>query len=139
MTTLNVGGRELALAFTLDALDAIEQRFGKPMDTRELSGTLTDRRALVGVLLILARQGAYLRDETPAQDMDETWLARRITPGMLPAVQNAVLTAILAGMRMESEQEHEDDEDVVLAELKKKARTGGSDTARSPAAGSSPG
>ena len=138
MTTINVGGRELALILTLDALDAIEQRFDKPMATNAegLTSMLGERRSLVALLCILACQGEYMAGREP--DFDETWLARRLSPGQLPAVQNAVLSAILEGMRMEGGQD-EGDVDLVLEELKKKAKPAGSDTVKPSPTVSSPG
>ena len=114
MTTINVGGRELALILTLDALDAIERRFDKPMATNAegLTGMLGERRSLVALLCILACQGEYMNGRDP--DFDETWLARHLSPGRLPAVQNAVLSAILEGMRMEGGQDDDGDVDAVL-------------------------
>ena len=124
MQKLKIGGRELALAFTISAMDEMEKVTGAPVDLDNIKETVVesckDRRKLMTLVAILAHEGAALQGETC--DIDAAWLAQHMRPGHLPKVQIAVLGAVADGMRMESAEGDEDDEvDVVLAELKKKA------------------
>lgn len=124
MQKLHIGGRDLALAFTISAMDEMEKVTGTPVDLDNIKETVVesckDRRKLLDLVAILAHEGAAL-DETAA-DADAAWLAKHMRPGHLPRVQIAVLGAVAGGMRMESAEGDEDEEvDVVLEELKKKA------------------
>lgn len=123
MTKIKVGGRELALAFTIGAMDAMERTSGKPVDLENVKESivemLKDRRSLISLLVILAREGEELEGRT--LDVDEEWFKKHMRPGALPKVQVAVLDAVADGMRMEAAEGEEDEEvDVVLEEIKKK-------------------
>lgn len=124
MQKIKIGGRDLALAFTISAMDAMELVTGTPVDLENIKETVVesckDRRKLLDLVAILAHEGAAL-DETAAE-ADAAWLAKHMRPGNLPRVQIAVLGAVADGMRMESADGEDDEEvDVVLEELKKKA------------------
>ena len=125
MQKLHIGGRDLALAFTISAMDAMELVTGMPVDLENIKETVVesckDRRKLLDLVAILAHEGAAL-DETAAE-ADAAWLARHMRPGNLPRVQIAVLNAVADGMRMESAADEESDgpKDEILEELKKKA------------------
>ena len=124
MQKLHIGGRELALAFTISAMDAMETITGAPVDLDNIKETVVDsckdRRKLLELVAIMSREGAAL-DETAAE-ADAAWLAKHLRPGNLPRVQIAVLGAVADGMRMDSAEGEDDEEvDVVLEELKKKA------------------
>lgn len=124
MQKLHIGGRDLALAFTISAMDAMETITGAPVDLDNIKETVVesckDRRKLLELVAIMSREGAAL-DETAAE-ADAAWLAKHMRPGNLPRVQIAVLGAVADGMRMESAEGEDDEEvDVVLEELKKKA------------------
>lgn len=124
MQKIKIGGRDLALAFTISAMDAMELVTGTPVDLENIKETVVesckDRRKLLDLVAILAHEGAAL-DETAAE-ADAAWLAKHLRPGHLPRVQIAVLNAVADGMRMESAEGEDDEEvDVVLEELKKKA------------------
>lgn len=124
MQKLKISGRELALAFTISAMDKMEAVTGSPVDLDNIKETVVeacrDRRKLLALVAILAQEGAAL-DET-AESVGIEWLAQHMRPGHLPKVQIAVLGAVADGMRMESAEGDEDEEvDLVLEELKKKA------------------
>ena len=125
MQKIKIGGRELALAFTISAMDEMEKVTGAPVDLDNIKETVVesckDRRKLLDLVAILAHEGAAL-DETAA-DADAAWLAKHMRPGHLPRVQIAVLGAVADGMRMESAEDEEPDgpKDEILEELKKKA------------------
>lgn len=124
MIKFSVGGRELALAFTLGAMDKIEERLGQPVDINNVKESVveqtTDRKKLVEMLTILAEEGEAIigRDD----GVDKSWIMSHLRPGMLPRAQIAILGAVAEGMSMESADGDEDKEiDVVLEEIKKKA------------------
>ena len=133
MVNVKVGGRELALAFTVDAMDELEKRLGEPIDLTTLQqaivSKLADRRVLLAVACILAQQGEYLAGRDP--DFDETWLRRHAKPGQQISLHASVVQAIAEGLSMETGETDENAEvDVVLEELKKKQARAGSATGR---------
>lgn len=126
MTTFKMGGRELALAFTIGAMDALEEKLGEPVELENIKETvvaqLKDRRKLVKILAILSAEGAALTDGEPAS---EAWIKQHLRPGMLPRAQMAVLEAVADGLRMELGEGDEGEEvDAVLEEIKKKPAQG---------------
>lgn len=127
MITFKAGGRELALAFTLGAMDEIERRTGDKIDLQNVKDTVVesvkDRKKLVTVLAVLAAEGEA--SEGRLYDGGEAWLNRHMRPGLLPKAQIAVLEAVTEGMSMESAEGDENEEiDLVLEELKKKQEPG---------------
>lgn len=127
MITFKAGGRELALAFTLGAMDEIEHRTGVKIDLQNVKDTVVesvkDRKKLVTVLAVLAAEGEAI--EGRLYDGGEAWLNRHMRPGLLPKAQIAVLEAVTEGMSMESAEGDENEEiDLVLEELKKKQEPG---------------
>ena len=127
MITFKAGGRELALAFTLGAMDEIERRTGDKIDLQNVKDTVVesvkDRKKLVTVLAVLAAEGEAI--EGRLYDGGEAWLNRHMRPGLLPKAQIAVLEAVTEGMSMESAEGDENEEiDLVLEELKKKQEPG---------------
>lgn len=127
MVTFKAGGRELALAFTLAAMDRMEDRLGCPVDLRDIKAIVAeatqDRRKCVTLLQTLAEEGeACGGPEAP----DEMWLKRHLRAGDLPRMQIAIFEAVSEGMTMETGEGDESEEvDVVLESLKKKAETAG--------------
>ena len=127
MITFKAGGRELALAFTLSAMDEIERKTGEKIDLQNVKETvvegLRDRRKLIMMLEIMAREGEAIEGRT--FDGGEAWLTQHVRPGMLPKAQIAILEAVTEGMSMESTEGEENEEvDLVLEELKKKQEPG---------------
>jgi hypothetical protein len=119
MVTIKIAGREIGLAFTLDAMDALErlQDKGEPLDMTMLAEAVKDRHQLLDVCAVLANAGGSC-------DVDAAWLSARVRPGQLPKLTVAVLNAISEGMRMELDDGDEDEEvDVVLEDLRKKGET----------------
>lgn len=122
MANIKVGGRELALAFTICAMDKMEQILDKPINLEDVKDTITqvskDRKLLVQVLAILANEGEAEAGREP--DVTPAWLSAHMRPGLLPAAQIAVFHAVTEGMRMETADEGQEEEvDLVLEELKK--------------------
>lgn len=123
MMRFKVGGRELALAFTLGAMDKIEQRLGVSVELGNVKETVVeqtqDRKKLVALLAILIDEGEAAEGR---EGVGETWIAAHLKPGQLPKAQIAILGAVAEGMSMESADGDGNEEiDLVLEELKKKA------------------
>lgn len=122
MRSATVGGRELALSFTLDAMDQIERRLGMKFGSETLTESVKDWKKTIAILCILARAGAEERGEDP-EGITEAWISKRVRPGQLMELQIAVLAAIQDGMKMETEETEKcAEEDVVLQELAKKGQ-----------------
>ena len=122
MRSATVGGRKLALSFTLDAMDQIERRLGMKFGSETLTESVKDWKKTIAILCILARAGAEERGEDP-EEITEAWISKRARPGQLMELQIAVLAAIQDGMKMETEEAEEGaEEDVVLQELAKKGQ-----------------
>lgn len=122
MKEVKVGGRVLALAFTLEAMDEMESAFGKAIDLEDVKETIvdgtSDRKNLVKCLYVMAKEGAALNGET--LDIDEKWISRYMRPGDIPRMRIAIMETVADGMRMETAEGDEGEEvDLVLEELKK--------------------
>lgn len=124
MVGIKVGGREWPLAFTLDAMDELEQRTGKTIDQLTFRvKTRQDRETLLQTLEVLMAEGAVGTGmSTPtAQE-----LRAAMRPGELMGALVAVSDAISAGMAMETEEDSGPAEvDLVLEEIKKKEKPDG--------------
>lgn len=123
MTKIKVGGRELALDFTIEAMDKMEEALGEPIDLSNLMNVVmqkaNDRKALVGMIWAMANPV-----DGNAEPITLDWMRKHIHPGKLVKLRIAVLTAMTEGMEMETEKHDEEDEvDVVLEEIKKNAKT----------------
>lgn len=125
MTRIKMGGRELALAFTIGAMDRLEEKLGEPVELESIKETvvaqLKDRRKLVTILAILSAEGAALDG---GEAINEAWIKQHVRPGMLPRAQMAVLEAVADGLRMETAESTDESEkkDLIWEELKKKAQ-----------------
>ena len=123
---LKVGKRELALLFTMDAIEQLEKRLERPIGLSEIKEALIDklddRKTLIAVVNELARQGEYEMGFTP--DFDESWLMRHLKPGQTTRLQVAVIGAIAEGLNAETTSGDDEEVDVVLEEIKKKREKG---------------
>ena len=124
MKQIKVGGRELALDFTMDAMDQMEVALGEKIDLSNLQTSVVDktadRKALLAVLHCMTQPDE--RGERVTLD----WLKMHVRPGQLVMLRRAVLDAMTEGMSMETEEADEDEEvDVVLEEIKKNDSTAG--------------
>lgn len=123
MITIKAGGRKLALDFNMAAMDELEGVLGEAIDITNLQDAvvskLRDRKTLMGVFYVLAREGEIKAGRKP--DFDREALARSIRPAQQLQIQFAVIRAMTEGMTMETDDGDGDDEvDVVLEEIKKK-------------------
>ena len=122
MADFKCNGMVFHLAFTLDAMDAMEDATGVTLSEQRFSiATKADRAQLLEVLAILAEAGAIQRGVKYPEIYDAQWFRENLTPGMLIEASKAVANTINDAMRMETEADSDDDEvDLVLEEIKKK-------------------
>lgn len=125
MIRVRVGEREIPLALTLNAMEALERRFGAPLDLMGVINGLKGVGTLLDVVAVLADEGQDI-EGTP-DPVDRRWIARHADAAGQVDLANAVVAAVNESMRMETEADADPDEevDVVLEELKKKEPTGG--------------
>lgn len=125
MIRVRVGEREIPLALTLNAMEALERRFGAPLDLMGIINGLKGVSTLLDVVAVLADEGQDI-EGTP-DPVDRRWIARHADAAGQVDLANAVVAAVNESMRMETEADADPDEevDVVLEELKKKEPTGG--------------
>ena len=125
MIRVRVGEREIPLALTLNAMEALERRFGAPLDLMGVINGLKGVSTLLDVVAVLTDEGQDI-EGTP-DPVDRRWIARHADAAGQVDLANAVVAAVNESMRMETEADADPDEevDVVLEELKKKEPTGG--------------
>lgn len=124
MTHITIDGRDIPLAFTLGAMEQLEQRFGAPFDLKAIVDRVNQPSVLLTLAGILAGEGQALTGE--AAPVDRAWIARHAAAGAIFPMAKACIDEINASMAMETAEEDEDEEvDLVLEELKKKEPTGG--------------
>lgn len=118
MITIKFQGKEWPLAFTLGAMDGIEECTGKTIGELGLRmNSRADREELLTVLAVMMREAAEDGVETPTAEA----MRQAMRPGELMAALKQASLAISDGMRMETEEPDEDEEvDLVLEEIKKK-------------------
>lgn len=131
MTSINVGGRELALEFNFAAMDELEKTLDTKIDVQtiqaELIKQLTDRHRLVAIVAALIHAGEEMQGRD-ASDVTVAWLSRRIRPSHQQGLTLAVIAAITKGCTVETAEEENGPVDVVLEELKKNPPPSPSDT-----------
>ena len=124
--TIKVGGRELALVFILRAIANLEAELGENvvLTNEQLDELLCRPGKLTKLLAVMANEGELAAGRKP--DITADWLGGKLRPGNLPTLQAQALDAITQGMRMETEEDDEDEPvDVVLEEIKKKDEKAG--------------
>jgi len=133
MTSINVGGRELALEFNFAAMDEMEKLLDTKIDVQTIQtellslDQLKDRHRLVPVLVALIHAGEELQGRD-ASDVTTAWLSRHLRISHMQGLLLAVASAVNEGCRMETAEEDNGPVDVVLEELKKNPPPSPSDT-----------
>lgn len=122
MITIKIQGKEWPLAFTLGAMDRIEESTGKAIGELGLRmNSKADREELLQVLAAMMCEATEDDAQTPTVEQ----MRRAMRPGELMAALKQASVAISEGMRMETEEPDEDEEvDLVLEEIKKKEPPG---------------
>lgn len=127
MVKLTVKGVEFHLAFTLDAMDAMEEETGKTLGEQTFSiKSKADRSNVISTLHALAREGSQIAGGPSMDKYTAAWFKANMTPGKLLDAVNAITEAINEGMHMETEEPEEEAEvDLVLEEIKKNEKADG--------------
>lgn len=123
-----LAGRERHLAFTVEAMFQLEERFG---GTRELIDTMSANTrdgfaAACKAAAILAEQGELARRQmgyTPQPILEEDGVSASLAPADLARLKLAVTSAITLGYGREVAPEN-DEVDLGLAELNEQKKTG---------------
>ena len=116
---LKIGDREFPLKFTLRTLIRMQEDLPDFHD--DFNAYITTPKGLMNTIYYLALSGAALEDKE--LDVSKDWMAERIPANgkRLQEIQKTVVSVLVEGNRMESEEEEEQDRevDVVLEEIKK--------------------
>lgn len=117
-TPIKIGGMTFAMAFTLDAMAAL-QEMTPGFDLNRVTTYHKTPKGLGDLIYCMAQQGELL--EGRELSVSRAWIGSHITPApsRIARLQVAVLDAINNGIDLESEDE-EGEVDVVLEALKKK-------------------
>ena len=117
-TPVKIGGVTLALAFTLDAMAAMQDRM-PDFDLNKVTTYHKTPRGLGDMIDCMAQQGVLL--EGRELSVSREWIGSHISPSpaRVARLQIAVLEAINNGISLENEEET-GERDLVLEELKKK-------------------
>lgn len=123
MQEIRIGGRTFEMAFTLDALAALEA-LDKDFDLTRITGYAQSPKGLGDLIFAMVQQGEYLAGRK--LDVDRAWIGAHLSPApkAILDMRIKVLNCIGEGMAMEAEQDEEGEVDVTLAEIKKKETKG---------------
>lgn len=119
-THITVDGRAFALAFTMDAMAAMEESI-PDFNLAKLTDYARSAGGLLKLLFPLAQQGELL--EGRSIDVDRAWFGCHIKPSAaeLIALRVAVMDALAYGLGMETDDgDASEEKDEVLEEIKKK-------------------
>ena len=125
MVKATIGGREVPLMLNLNAMERLALIYGAPLDLQAIINRLKEVGVLLTVASVLADEGQEMANtEDP---VDRNWIAAHGNGVTHLSMANAIVEAVNASMRMETDDGagEEEEVDVVLEELKKKEPTGG--------------
>ncbi|MBO7669896.1 MAG: hypothetical protein J6S60_04835 [Oscillospiraceae bacterium] len=116
---LEVGGRQLPLAFDMAAWAEIEEQIVSPIQgLAEMLQGKTRVRVMCQLARILAEGGRRRYPEN--EEITEAWIMANARPGKFDLMITACMDAIAAGMESEAKDDEHGEVDVVLRELNKK-------------------
>lgn len=119
--TINVGGREIPLRYTMRELADMEEAIGTMDNFRDL--ILKGKRRLRNMATAIRIMGnSALEREGQTADLTDDWLLDHMDPGKLKGYQIAVLAVFTHGFEMETSQNTV--RDPVLEELERKKEPG---------------
>ena len=124
MIALNIGGKELPIAFTLYAIELIEEETGAPFDVEKFVHSIANRKTVADAVRIMAKAAAETAEDEKKVP-DTLWLKKHIAPGDLNRIGEKLIKAVMCGMRMETAEPDDGPVDVVLEEIEKKETRGG--------------
>ena len=117
--TVTVGGETFSLAFTMDALDKIEQSI-PDFSVNTASEHARRSGQMVDILYAMVQQGELLEGRELSRN--RAWFGSHIpaAPRKIAQIQVAIFNCMADYMRMEVEVEQPAVRDLVLEEIKKK-------------------
>lgn len=119
--TVEIGGREIPLKYTMRELADMEEQIGTMDQFRDL--ILTGRKRLRNMAAAIRIMGnAALKEAGEKDDLTDDWLLDSMETAKIKSYQIAVLAAFTGGWKMETEEEKE--HDIVLEEIERKKEPG---------------
>ena len=119
--TINVGGREIPLRYTMRELADMEEAIGTMDNFRDL--ILKGKRRLRNMATAIRIMGnSALERDGQTADLTDDWLLDHMDPGKLKGYQIAVLATFTHGFEMETERNTV--RDPVLEEIERKKEPG---------------
>ena len=118
--TLKVGGKEFHLVFSLGTMERMEEMI-EDFDLSKIDEILRKTKGLLDILFLLAEQGAII--EGRKLEEDRAWFGAHAPASQkwIISAHEAIVSTLVDGMTMETDDADPDEEvDVVLEELKKK-------------------
>ena len=121
------GGKEYWLVYTADAYFDLNEKYGTELFEKLRAADRSGYDTAVGCLLVLAREGELCRrymgyGESPMLTEEE--IRRTVLPDGISNVKEAVMKALLSGMRVENHRESDEPVDIGLMEFEKKTVPG---------------
>jgi len=122
MKTFTLMGHQIPLMFNVGVWGDIEETIC-PM--AELEDYMTGKKRVNTVLKMIALMGnAALAEQGKKPVLTEAWLKKNMPPKAITEAQLAIMEAITEGMMTENVQKEDEEIDLVLAEIEKKAGKG---------------
>lgn len=119
--SVNIGGREIPLRYTMWELADMEEEIGTMDQFKDL--ILTGKRRLRNMVAAIRIMGnSALKKEGQEADLTYEWLMDHIDPNQMKGLQIAVLNAFTNGWKMETEEEKV--HDPTLEEIERKKEPG---------------
>lgn len=116
---ITLNGKEYGLLFSLNALDAIQEKFGEYDKLHEIFDR-SDKNLFKNVkwLFALLINEARLADDENAELLTEERVGRMITAGNMGEIQNAIYAAFVKGAAGDAAADEEIEEDDEEGEAK---------------------
>lgn len=119
MKTFEILGREIPLLFNVGVWGDIEEQVC-PM--AELEDHMTGKKRIATVIKMAVIMGnAALLEQGKKPVLTEAWLKKNLPPKAITDAQMAIMEAISEAMMTENVQKEDQEVDLVLQELEKKA------------------
>lgn len=117
--TVAIGQIEFPLAFTLQTMIWMEHEI-EGFDFSKINEIAANPESMVDMLYLMARTGAALEERK--LEKTKEWMALHIPASFrrISEIQIAMMDTMSDGMGMETEEEDDEEVDVVLEEIKKK-------------------
>ena len=117
--TVTIGNREIPLRYNLRAQERMEEELDMDYaDVQTAMGKKKNTRLAIRAIMILGNEGLERAGEQP--DLTEEWLTDHIIPMHMTLYRMAVIGAMTKGWYMENEEDSREEQDDILAEIRKK-------------------